>query len=62
MSRQFQRLAYQRHVAAHYQRRRALALLVERLETITRCPARNQEQAELKRLAVERLVEGADLP
>ena len=46
-----------RQVAAHYQRRRQLALLVERLEAIERTPARNEEQARLKQEAIRELVE-----
>ena len=37
------RLALARQVAAHYQRRRQLALLVERIEAIERTPARDPE-------------------
>ena len=58
MNRQFQRLQFSRAIAASYQRRRQLALLIEKLETITRCPARNPEQARLKREAIAELVEG----
>lgn len=59
MNRQFQRLQFSKAIAANYQRRRQLALLVERLGEIERTPARNDEQARLKREAIAALVEEA---
>ena len=41
-------------------RRRQTALLLERLETIQRTPARNVEQQRLKELAIADLLEGAE--
>ena len=51
------RLALARQVAAHYQRRRQLALLVERIEAIERTPARDPEQRRWKAQAIRELVE-----
>ena len=50
------RLQYDRAAAA---RRIQIALMLERLEQLQRCPARNAEQFELKRLAIAELVGNA---
>ena len=52
-----QRQTFDRASAA---RRQQIALMVERLEAMQRTPARNPEQARLKREAIEELVEGAE--
>ena len=62
MNRNLQRLQAIKAAAANCQRRRQLALLVEKLETITRTPARNEEQARLKQDAIAELLDRADLP
>ena len=46
-----------RHIASYCARRRQLALLVEKLETLTNTPARSAEQAALKAQAVADLLE-----
>lgn len=60
MNRNLQRLQAIKAAAANCQRRRQLALLVERLEEIERVPVRDEEQARLKAKAIRELVEGAD--
>ena len=53
-----QRLQYDRAAAA---RRIQIALMLERLEAMQRCPARNQEQFELRKIAIDDLLDQADL-
>ena len=52
-----QRLQYDRAAAA---RRIQIARLVEHLEQLQRTPARNQEQARLKDIAIDDLLDQAD--
>ena len=52
-----QRIQYDRASAA---RRAQIALMLERLEAMQRCPARNQEQARLKDIAIDDLLDQAD--
>mgnify|MGYP003378572237 CR=1 FL=1 len=49
-----QRQTFDRASAA---RRQQIALMVERLEAMQRTPARNAEQAQLKLIAIDALVE-----
>ena len=52
------RLAHHDRAAAA--RRIQIGRLVEHLELLQRCPARNEEQAQLKKIAIAELLDQAD--